>query len=199
MLVLSCAGGMFVLLSGVKCVALLMFCVVLPQVSRSLATLTAESEDSEREKLAREISRIRAMAEDIVSTVTQLQMEECPVIGENLLHVVDSLEDQLSGSDTHRALCLESPPAVTPQHTLSLSPLGKPNLPKRRDSKRKYLRYSASVKRSSTASQEGGELGRGEGACCVHVGGQLLLHCEGSGLYVYVCMYVCTHNSRLLQ
>lgn len=161
---------MFLLLSVVNCVDSLMFCVVFPQVSRSLATLTAESEDSEREKLAREISRIRAMAEDIASTVTQLQMEECPVIGENLLHVVDSLEEQLSDSGIHRALSLESPPSVTPQLTLSPSPLGKPNLPQRRDSKRKYLRYSASVKRSSTASQEGGELGREEVACCVHVG-----------------------------
>lgn len=164
----SCPSGM---LGTAECGELCGFthvvCVLLPQISRSLAPLTDESQDSEKEKVAKEIIQIRTMAEDIATTVTQLQSEDSPVIGEHLLNVVDSLEDQLAGNDTHRALCLESPPSVTPEHQASLAPVNKPNLPRRRDSKRRYLRYSASVKRSSTASQDGGECSGRGGACCV--------------------------------
>ena len=167
---------MFLLLSQgvVKCENSLTVCVVLAQISRSVAALTDASEDSERKSLAKEIVQIRAMAEDISTTVTPLQSDDCPAIGENLLHVVDSLEDQLAGNDAHRALCLESPPSVTPEHTHSLTPVSRPNLPQRRDSKRRYLRYSASVKRSSAASQEGGEFRR-QRMPATHIHVQLIL------------------------
>ena len=93
----SCPCGMLVLLSVGKCVIhTCCVCVLLPQISRSLASLTDESQDSEKEKVAKEIIQIRTMAEDIAATVTQLQSEDCPVIGEHLLNVVDSLEDQLA-------------------------------------------------------------------------------------------------------
>ena len=133
-----------------------MLCVVVPQISRSLANLTADSKETEREKLAKEIGRIRTMAEDIAANAAQLQTEGTPVIGESLLHAVDSLEDQLSGNKAQGIISPELPLTDAPQHTPS-SP-GKPSLPKRRDSKRRYMKYSASAKRSSPTPQDGGKL-----------------------------------------